>query len=183
MVVVVPRSCRLYRAVPVVLTVFAAACAPGTSGTMSGKSVPPSATAAATVRSTPSTMVTTLPAASSPVPKPGGPAASTSTALSAAIPQFLCQAAEQPRDTADAYTGALSSGQLAQATACVYPGTVPEDTSRGLLVTGTKGSAYTLNESASSTSVFVYDGRRGRLTVTVTAEPDGHNWVTGVGRG
>ncbi len=181
MVALSPHFRRLHRAVPaVVLSLLVASCASGTSAALSGSSAPPSPTRTVPVTSTPSTTVTTVPATS---PPPAPQPTSTSPGVPAAPPQFLCQAAEQPRDIADAYTGALSSGQLAQATACVYPGTVPEATSRALLVTGVKGSTYTLDGSASSGSVFVYDGRRGRLTVTVTAEPNGHYWVTSVQRG
>lgn len=161
MEVVSLRSRRVCRAVPAIVALLVTACAARTVGAPAGTSA----------------------TSTSPTPQASVSAPRTSPGITADPPQFLCQAAQQPRDTADVYTGALSSGQLAQATACVYPGTVPEATSRALLVTGTKGSAYTLNESASGTSVFVYEGRRGRVTVTTTAEPDGHNWVTGVRQG
>lgn len=174
-------ACRPHRLMSAVLLgLLAAACTSGTSTSLSGTPAPTSTTTSLPAPTAP--VLTTSPLTSSASPPPP-PAATGSSGVAAPPPQFLCQAAEQPRDTADAYTGALSSGQLAQATACVYPGTVPEATSQALLVTGTRGSAYTLNEAASSGSTFVYDSRRGRTTVTVSLEPDGHHWVTSVQMG
>jgi hypothetical protein len=76
--------------------------------------------------------------------------------------------------------GAVSAGQVAQAQACVYPGTVSEATTRSLVSRAAQTAVYLPDPAQSTASVFAYKGNGHTVGVTVTTEPDGRFWVTAV---
>ncbi len=110
--------------------------------------------------------------ASSPAASPSGSAVS--------IPPYLCEATDQAQNAADAYMGALSAGNLKQATACVLPGTVPAAVTRGLLATVKGTAVYLPRTGADGPTVFGYTGNGKSVDVTVTKQRDGRFWVTRV---
>lgn len=95
------------------------------------------------------------------------------------MPVDLCAASDTPSDAADAYMGELSAGHLAQALACIYPDTVDPSTTRSLLLPPNSHSAY-LPGPPAKPGIFIYRGYGKTVTVTVTTEPGGKNWVTAV---
>jgi hypothetical protein len=99
---------------------------------------------------------------------------------SISIPPYLCTGTDIAQNAADAYLGALSAGQLEQATACVLPNTVPASVTRGLLATSGTTAVYLPRDGADGPSVFGYRGNGKLVDVTVTKEPDGRFWVTRV---
>jgi len=131
--------------------------------------------------------------ASSPAPSSGSQSATpTSTAASTpastavstvpsiVIPPNLCAATDVAQNTADAYLGALSAGDEAQALKCVLPHTVPRAVTHSL-VARVKGTAvYLPMPGADGPRVFGYQGDGKIVNVTVTREADGKYWVTKV---
>jgi hypothetical protein len=115
-----------------------------------------------------------LPTSTTPAPVP--PKTST-----IAIPPNLCAATDSPQNTADAYMGALSAGDEAQALKCVFPETVPRAVTHGL-VAHVSGTAVYLPAPGgpNGPSVFGYQGNGKRVRVTVTREADHKTWVTKV---
>lgn len=99
---------------------------------------------------------------------------------SISIPPYLCTDTDIAQNAADAYLGALSAGQLEQASACVLPNTVPAAVTRGLLATSGTTAVYLPRDGADGPSVFGYRGNGKLVDVTVTKEPDGRFWVTRV---
>ncbi|MDQ1742679.1 MAG: hypothetical protein QOE23_1018 [Pseudonocardiales bacterium] len=117
--------------------------------------------------------------AGSSSPTPGTTSASSpSSAIS--IPPYLCSGTDIAQNAADAYLGALSAGDLEQASACVLPHTVPAAVTRGLLGSGGRTAAYLPRDGVDGPTVFGYRGNGKLIDVTVTKEPDGRFWVTGV---
>ncbi len=106
--------------------------------------------------------------------------ASSTAAAPMSIPPYLCDATDVAQNAADAYMGALSAGQLAQAQACVLPGSVPAATTRSLLATVHGTAVYLPRAGVDGPSVFGYQGNGKRVDVTITREPDGRFWVTRV---
>lgn len=105
---------------------------------------------------------------------PGAP----SSAIS--IPPYLCTGTDIAQNAADAFMGALSAGDLKQASACVLPNTVPAAVTRGLLASGGRTAAYLPRDGADGPAVFGYRGNGKLIDVTVTKESDGRFWVTKV---
>ncbi len=129
----------------------------------------------------PSTSLTTT--ATSPASESSSPAGSTtasSPSSTISIPPYLCSGTDIAQNAADAYLGALSAGDLKQASACVLPNTVPAAVTRGLLGSGGRTAAYLPRDGVDGPTVFGYRGNGKLIDVTVTKEPDGRFWVTGV---
>lgn len=120
-----------------------------------------------------------LPATAGSSPAGSTPATST-PAATISIPPYLCTGTDVAQNAADAYLGALSAGDLKQASACVLPGTVPAAVTRGLLGTGGGTAVYLPRDGVDGPSVFGYRGSGKLVDVTVTKESDGRFWVTGV---
>jgi hypothetical protein len=120
-----------------------------------------------------------VPASTAPAGSPtGSDAGSPSATIS--IPPDLCTGTDIAQNAADAYMGALSAGQLNQATACVLPNTVPLTVTRGLLAGAGQAAVYLPRDGVDGPSVFGYRGNGKLVDVTVTKEPDGRFWVTAV---
>jgi hypothetical protein len=96
-----------------------------------------------------------------------------------ALPPNLCAATDNARDTADAYMGSLSAGQLTEALNCVYPGAVPLPVTTSLIAHQANTAVY-LPMGQSTAPVFTYQGNGKTIHVTVTREHDGKTWVTDV---
>lgn len=75
--------------------------------------------------------------------------------------------------------GALSAGQLEQALACVYPGSVPTAVTASLLAHQRQAAVYLPVESSSGPT-FTYAGNGTTVLVTVTREADGKTWISSV---
>lgn len=125
-----------------------------------------------------SSPVNTSPADTSPAGSATGSPIPASPSIS--IPPYLCTGTDIAQNAADAYLGALSAGQLDQATACVLPNTVPAAVTRSLLATSGSTAVYLPRDGADGPSVFGYRGNGKLVDVTVTKEPDGRFWVTKV---
>ncbi len=111
----------------------------------------------------------------------GGPtsdATVASSSTSSPASSRLCAGADKAQDAADAYLGAVSAGQLAQAQACVLAGTVPESITRSLIVVASHSAVYLPVSAAGSTFVYTGDGKT--VTVTVGSYSAGRFWVTSV---
>ncbi|MGI8665295.1 MAG: hypothetical protein ACR2N4_04595 [Jatrophihabitans sp.] len=120
---------------------------------------------------------TTSPAASSK--PPASPASRTSGTIS--IPPNLCAATDIAQNTADAYMGALSAGNENEALACVLPHSVPAATTHSLLAQVRDTAVYLPRAGgADGPTRFDYTGNSKAITVTVTRQADGKNWVTAV---
>jgi len=113
-------------------------------------------------------------------PAAGSSPAASKPAGTISIPPYLCTGTDVAQNAADAYMGALSAGDLKQASACVLPGTVPAAVTRGLLGSGGRTAVYLPRDGADGPSVFGYRGNGKLIDVTITKESDGRFWVTGV---
>jgi hypothetical protein len=154
----------------------------GSSGNPGGTVQRPSASLSAV---TPSAGPSQLPspAGSSTIsssPSTGGSGPSGAPASSISIPPYLCTGTDVAQNAADAFMGALSAGDLKQASACVLPHTVPAAVTRGLLASGGRAAAYLPRDGADGPAVFGYRGEGKLIDVTVTKESDGRFWVTKV---
>jgi hypothetical protein len=107
---------------------------------------------------------------------PGGP----HTSGPVAVPASLCANTETAQDTADAFMGAVAAGDKDQAASCVYSGAVPAGQLASLLAHAKKRTAFLPDPATSTASTFVYRADGTTVSVSVTREPDGHYWVTGV---
>ncbi|HEV2886008.1 MAG TPA: hypothetical protein VGX49_03790 [Jatrophihabitans sp.] len=124
-------------------------------------------------------------APSSGTPTSNPPVAASSTSgrspsSAVSIPAYLCTDTDIAQNAADAYLGALSAGNAVQAFACVLPHTVPAAVTRSLLATSGRAAVYLPRDGVDGPSVFGYQGNGKLIDVTVTKEPDGRFWVTGV---
>ncbi len=120
-----------------------------------------------------------LPAPNSSAPgAAGSPAASPSYSIS--VPAYLCLGTDVAQNAADAYMGALSAGNLTQATACVLPRTVPATVTRSLLATSGTTAVYLPRDGVDGPSVFGYRGAGKLVDVTVSKSSDGRFWITRV---
>lgn len=109
-----------------------------------------------------------------------GPTAASNPPSTISIPPYLCTGTDIAQNAADAYLGALSAGDLKQASACVLPDTVPAAVTRSLLAGGGGTAAYLPRDGVDGPTVFGYRGNGKLVDVTVTKEPDGRFWVTAV---
>jgi hypothetical protein len=146
----------------------------GSSGNPGGPVQRPSSSIAATATSAGPSQSPT--AGSSPAGS--GSAGAPSSAIS--IPPYLCTGTDVAQNAADAYLGALSAGDLKQATACVLPHTVPAAVTRGLLASGGRAAAYLPRDGVDGPTVFGYRGNGKLIDVTVSKESDGRFWITAV---
>jgi hypothetical protein len=96
------------------------------------------------------------------------------------LPATLCSATDVAQNAADAYLGALSAGDLKQATACVLPHTVPSAVTRSLLARAGATAVYLPRNGVDGPTVFGYSGNGKTVDVTVAKQPDGRFWVTKV---
>jgi hypothetical protein len=96
------------------------------------------------------------------------------------VPSHLCDGMDAPQNAADAYLGALSASNLAEALACVQPKTVPEALTRSLLAKGGSTAAYLPRDGVDGPSVFGYQGSGKLIDVTVAKQPNGQFRVTKV---
>jgi hypothetical protein len=113
-------------------------------------------------------------------PTTGSSTAASKPSGAISIPPYLCTGTDVAQNAADAYLGALSAGDLKQASACVLPHTVPAAVTRSLLASGGRAAAYLPRDGADGPTVFGYRGNGKLIDVTVTRESDGRFWVTGV---
>ncbi len=118
------------------------------------------------------------PGSVAPASQPSGTGTPSGSAVS--IPPYLCEATDLAQNAADAYMGALSAGNLKQATACVLPGTVPAAVTRGLLATVKGTAVYLPRDGVDGPTIFGYQGNGKSIDVTVTKQSDGKFWVTKV---
>jgi hypothetical protein len=144
----------------------------GGAAGQAGSSTPvaPSSSTSSSIPSTP------LPAS----PTPSGAAASTSppvrTSLAPApsstitVPAYLCSGTDVAQNAADAFMGALSAGNAAQAMACVQPHTVPVALTRSLLASSGGTASYLPRDGVNGPSVFGYRGYGKLIDVTVKQE-------------
>ncbi|MDT4971815.1 MAG: hypothetical protein QOG22_1958 [Pseudonocardiales bacterium] len=168
----VGRSCRVTPIVAALtLSLMIAGCTSASGG---------HATTAASQNTSPTTPnsasgsapTSGLPTSTPPAPVPP----KTSTIV---IPPNLCAATDIAQNTADAYMGALSAGDEAQALKCVFPHTVPGAVTHGL-VAHVSGTAVYLPAGRNGPTVFGYKGNGKTVLVTVTREADHKTWVTKV---
>lgn len=143
---------------------------------------PATSPAATSPASTPASAPTTPPAhtgtPSLSVPAASSVAAPRSTAI--AIPAHLCSGMDAAQNAADAYMGALSAGNAAEAMACVLPNTVPPAVTRSLLATSGATALYLPREGVNGPSVFGYQGNGKVIDVTVGKQSGGQFRVTKV---
>jgi hypothetical protein len=167
-----------------------AGCDGSHSSTAPQQSTPPAVTASSTAQSAAPT--SSQPASSPPASTPARPArttpvpsrpAATSVAVQpppVTVPAHLCSGMDAAQNAADAYLGALSAGNLAEATACVLPKTVPESLTRSLLAKAGSAVAYLPRDGADGPSVFGYQGSGKLIDVTVGKQSNGQFRVTKV---
>lgn len=131
----------------------------------------------------PSTAQSTAPASTQPTRTPPAATSAAATrppASTNTIPAHLCSGMDAAQNAADAYLGALSAGNAAEAMACVQPNTVPEALTRSLLATPGAAVAYLPREGVDGPTVFGYQGSGKLIDVTVGKQPDGQFRVTKV---
>lgn len=95
------------------------------------------------------------------------------------LPPNLCAATDRPQDTADAFMGSLSAGQVAEASKCVLPAAVPAELVASLAGTQRQTAGYA-PVGGGDGPVFTYRGAGKTVLVTVTRQADGTTWVTGL---
>ncbi|HEX8093595.1 hypothetical protein [Jatrophihabitans sp.] len=144
----------------------------------------------ATVRSSPASTraASTQPASTLPAsttPSPSAPAATSLAVLhpppsTVTVPAHLCSGMDAAQNAADAYLGALSAGNAAEAIACVLPNAVPESLTRSLLATTGSTAVYLPRDGVDGPTVFGYQGNGKLIDVTVSKQPDGRFRVTRV---
>ncbi|WP_127784301.1 hypothetical protein [Rhodococcus sp. X156] len=107
------------------------------------------------------------------------PAAPTSRAAAVSLPPNLCAATDRAQDTADAFMGSLSAGQVAEASKCVAPGAVPAELVASLAGQQRQTAGYA-PVGGGEGPVFTYRGDGRTVLVTVSRLADGATWVTGL---
>lgn len=135
---------------------------------------PPPATTASPPATTASQPATTQPTSRRPgTSAPASSSVATRPSAPITIPAYLCSGTDAAQNAADAYMGALSAGNAAEAQACVLPSTVPVSLTRSLLATGTGTAVYLPRDGVDGPSVFGYQGNGKIIDVTVGKQSDG----------
>lgn len=100
------------------------------------------------------------------------------------IPPTLCAGARAARDAADAFMGALSAGDLAEAKSCVQPGAVDDALLRELLAHEQATAVYLpapgSPQSGPNGAVYVYKGNGKTVRVSVARQSGGTYAVSAI---
>ena len=167
--------------------VLLAATIAGCDGSHSSATQPATEPASSTVQSsTAQSLPVQSAAAASSATRPATGAASTSAPAATVtpppsaitVPAHLCSGTDAAQNAADAFMGALSAGNLAEALACLQPNTVPEAVTRSLLATAGSTAVYLPRDGVDGPAVFGYQGNGKSIDVTVSLQPDGQFRVT-----
>lgn len=166
------KSCRgalLGSSLAIALATSGCASSSGGHRAQASSPAPSSDSQSATATSTAASTTASTPASTA-----------VSTVPSIVIPPNLCAATDVAQNTADAYLGALSAGDEAQALKCVLPHTVPSAVTHSLVARVKDTAVYLPMPGADGPRVFGYRGDGKIVNVTVTREADGKYWVTKV---
>jgi hypothetical protein len=165
-----------------VLLLLTVAGCDGSHRSTAQQATSPTATLSSVAASTPgstsasTTAIKPTRRASSPTRRP--PATTTSAVVppppsAITVPAHLCSGMDAAQNAADAYMGALSAGNAAEAMACVLPNTVPEAVTRILLATAGATAVYLPRDGVDGPSIFGFRGNGKSIDVTVGKQPDG----------